>query len=245
MTDHTLIISLDEVDSTNNFLCSYQGEEGKRMTVARAEYQTAGRGQGVNTWESQTGKNLTFSAKICPLHLPASRQFVLLQAGALAVRDVLAAFVDGITIKWPNDIYWHDKKLSGTLSQCSIHGMEIGYCILGIGVNVNQLDFVSDAPNPVSLANILEHEVDREEVFNMIIKRLETYFAKIDERLYDQISDFYKHSLYRREGFWPYKDSQGEFEAAWQDVLDNGHLVLQRHDGTLSEYEFKEVKFKI
>ena len=123
--------------------------------------------------------------------------------------------------------------------------MEIGYCILGIGVNVNQLDFVSDAPNPVSLANILEHEVDREEVFNMIIKRLETYFAKIDEGLYDQISDFYKHSLYRREGFWPYKDSQGEFEAAWQDVLDNGHLVLQRHDGTLSEYEFKEVKFKI
>ena len=149
------IIKVDETSSTNVLMREYSGEEGRLMTVGVAAFQSAGRGQGENKWESERGKNLTFSIKVYPVALPVMRQYVMLEAESLAIRDALAGYVDDITIKWPNDIYWRDKKISGTLSECTISGSHVGSCILGTGINLNQREFVSDAPNPVSLSQIL------------------------------------------------------------------------------------------
>lgn len=158
------IIRLKEVDSTNAFLKNLGTYDEDALTIAVADYQTAGRGQGVHTWESEPGKNLLFSMMMCPKWVPLRQQFLLSEAGALAVKDALDSYTDGITLKWPNDVYWYDKKISGTLIETAIDSKGIKRCIFGIGINVNQTEFHSDAPNPVSLAQILGHEVDREEV---------------------------------------------------------------------------------
>ena len=247
MAQNTVLLHLDEVNSTNAFLHSYKGLQGKRMTVAVADFQTAGRGQGKNHWESEKGKNLTFSIMCHPYKLPAARQYVMLEAGALAVRDALKALTDddNFTIKWPNDIYWKDFKVSGTLSECSVAGEGIKTCILGIGVNVNQQLFISDAPNPVSVILITGRETERELLLKDIIERMGHYLDIIDNGDYAAIDDAYKQNLYRSHGFFPYEDSTGCFEAEIADIMPNGHLLLRRRDGKISEYAFKEVMFRV
>lgn len=104
------IIRLKEVDSTNTFLKNLDTYDEDALTIAIADYQTSGRGQGVHTWESEPGKNLLFSMMMCPKWVPLRQQFLLSEAGALAVKDALDSYTDGITLKWPNDVYWYDKK---------------------------------------------------------------------------------------------------------------------------------------
>ncbi len=239
------IIRLDETASTNRFLREYRGEEGARLTVAVAEYQTAGRGQGDNSWESERGKNLTYSLKLHPMAVTAARQYVLLEAAALALRDVLAEMIPDVTIKWPNDIYYRDMKISGTLSECTVNGTDIADCIIGTGINVNQRKFVSNAPNPVSLYNILGRETDRENLLHALLDRTLYYMDIVDGGGYDVIDELYLKHLYRRNGFFRYADVNGEFMAEVVCVEPDGHLVLRRDSGGQSRYAFKEVGFII
>lgn len=169
------IVRLEETDSTNTYLRQHASQMEAWMTVVTAEYQTAGRGQGVHTWESNRSENLLFSVLTHPVMVPVRSQFLLSEAGALALKEVLDGYTDGITLKWPNDIYWNDRKLSGTLIETSIGGGRIKNCVFGIGLNVNQKTFESDAPNPVSLAQILGHDIDREQLFKQIVAAFEKY----------------------------------------------------------------------
>ena len=237
------IIRIGETDSTNRFLREYKGEEGSLMTVAAADYQTAGRGQGSNTWESEAGKNLLFSILTHPERLGAQRQFVMLEAGSLAVRDALSPYADGFSVKWPNDVYWHDMKISGTLSECTISHGFVSRCIMGTGININQRTFVSDAPNPVSLAQITGHDVSREIVMESVIGRLGHYLGMITEDRYDEIHALYHEALYRREGLHAYRDTTDCFMAAIRGIEPDGRLVLRRADGSERTYMFKEVEF--
>lgn len=242
-------IRLAETDSTNRFLREYSGERGERVTIAVAEYQTAGRGQGTNSWESERGKNLTFSMLSFPTGLPANRQYTMLEAGALAIFDTLSETLIGetsegaLTIKWPNDIYWNDKKISGTLSECTIRGGNVDSCIIGSGININQTQFVSDAPNPVSLRQITGRETDREKLLQSIAERFVENLDDVDTGDYAVLHDRYMSLLYRRNGFYPYEDAGGRFEAEIADVLPSGHLLLRLRDGSSREYAFKEVGF--
>ena len=238
----TVIIKLAETDSTNRFLRDYRGETGLRMTVATAEHQTAGRGQGGNTWESEGGRNILLSVMTHPQGLAARRQFVMLEAGALAVRDTLTLHADGFSIKWPNDIYWHDMKISGTLSECDISRGMVGRCILGTGININQRTFTGSAPNPVSLWQITGQETDRNQITDELLKRLEHYLDMVDTGRYGDIHDMYAGSLYRRNGVHAYRDAGGVFMARIERIEPDGRLVLHRTDGSLKEYMFKEVE---
>ena len=239
------IIPLGETDSTNRFMREYTGGEGRLMTVVTAEHQTAGRGQGRNTWESEAGKNLLFSVLTRPSGLAARRQFVMLEAGALAVRDALAAVIGETTVKWPNDVYWRDMKISGTLSECTISGGLVGRCILGTGINVNQRRFVSDAPNPVSLAMITGRDADRPSLLRQFIARFSHYLGMVNDGQYDAIHGLYAEALYRRTGRHAWRDAGGCFTAAVERVEPDGRLVLRRDDGRLSTYMFKEVEHVI
>ncbi len=243
--EHVKVINLKETDSTNRFLREYRGEEEQLMTVVTAEYQTAGRGQGANTWESERGKNLLFSVFLHPQNIPAARQFVMLEAKSLAIRDSLSELVPDISIKWPNDIYFRDMKIGGTLSECDISGKCMKSCILGTGLNVNQLTFTSDAPNPISLCNILGHETDRKALLYKIIDRLEYYLKMVENGQHDELDNLYANALYRRKGIFEYEDTNGRFMAEIARVESNGTLVLQRTDNTVSKYAFKEVKYII
>lgn len=237
----TKIIRLEEIYSTNRYLKNYREEGDEEMIVAVADYQAAGKGQGTHTWESEKGKNLLFSIKVYPHWIPVRRQFVLSMAGALAVKDALDSYVENITLKWPNDVYWNDKKISGTLIENTIDSKGIKSCVFGIGLNVNQLVFHSDAPNPVSLAQILGHEVDRDEVLKKILDGFEKYYELLRRADYMDVSGIYHLSLYRRKGFHPYRDADGEFEGALVEVEDDGHLILHDRQGRIRSYAFGEI----
>ena len=140
---------LEEVSSTNDFLRAY--EPMADVTVLSASYQTNGRGQMGNTWISNSGENALFSILVCPSALKASDGFVLSQAMALSIKEVLDAYLEGISIKWPNDIYCGDEKICGILIENSLKGSEIDWSIIGIGLNVNQTSFPEHLPNPTSM----------------------------------------------------------------------------------------------
>ncbi len=233
-------VHLRSVDSTNLYARSLDFSH----VVVSADYQSAGRGQGSNTWESEAGKNLLFSLKLSPANLLAQQQFVLSMAGALAIRAALGEYGEGFTVKWPNDIYYEDYKISGTLIETTIIGKRIQDCIFGVGINVNQQVFTS-APNPIALCQIVERELDREELLSSILEKFEEYYRVVEKGDYALLFNEYNAYLYRRKGFFPYIDKGGRFEAQVVRVETNGRLVLQDKEGAQRSYESKELTFVV
>ena len=239
----TKTIKLEQTDSTNRWLRDHREDADADMTVVTAAFQTAGRGQGTNTWESEQGKNLLFSIMVRPVYVPVARQYLLSMTHALALLDTLSCYTDGFSIKWPNDIYWRDRKICGTLIELSVSGGGIASCIFGTGIDVNQREFRSDAPNPVSLWQILGHEVALDDVLEKVISHMQAGMELLEQGCFEAISQRYHAHLYRREGWHLYRDSGGEFEARLMRVEDDGRLWLCDSDGRERSYMFKEVAF--
>lgn len=281
------MIELDAIVSTNSFLRDYRPLQPVDITLVTAEYQTAGRGQGTNSWESERGKNLLFSLLVNPTSLPAAQAFVLSEAIALSIREAIARFIreaitsfirDEVTIKWPNDIYVGDCKIAGILIENTLQGSTVARSIIGCGVDVNQESFRfpllnrqaslqaeqpivnsaspivnselsiinSESPIvncPISLRQLLGHDVERRFVLEAIIDGFTRRYELIQRGTFAPIVDEYRAALYRRTGFHPFRDADGPFEAEIADVELSGHLVLRRPDGRLSRYAFKEVSF--
>ena len=216
--------------STNTLLKELIAK-GQEPKFIYAGYQTAGRGQTGNSWESEEGKNL-----LCSILLPPDKDLYFLNiAVGVAILRLLG---EGFTIKWPNDIYWQDKKIAGILVENAIIGNEVKYSIAGIGLNVNQTVFCSDAPNPVSLKQITGKEYD----IDALMQRL---YEAIQAVLKEDVWSEYKDHLYRREGFWPFEDKNGVFEARIEDVLPTGEIVLCDKSGQTRQYGFKQIKYII
>ncbi len=229
------IVHIDETDSTNRWLREQGGEEDM---VVWADYQTAGRGQGTNHWESERGQNLTFSVLLHPERVLANRQFSISMQVSLALCEALEQHIGDVSIKWPNDIYWRDAKIAGILIENRLHGTKVRDSIIGIGLNVNQRRFVSDAPNPISLWQICECETDREALLKDILTAMQRLLGQ-------EVRPQYLCKLYRRDGFHPYVDAKGAFMAQIVDVQEDGHLLLQDEEGQERRYAFKEVAFVI
>ena len=239
------ILHLAQTASTFVYLRALPSPQDACMTVVYADWQTAGRGQGSNKWESEAGKNLLFSILVCPTSIDITRQFVLSMAGALAVKAALDKYTDGISLKWPNDIYWHDRKISGTLIETSVTARTLARCIYGIGLNVNQREFHSDAPNPVSLYNIIGVETPPEQLLDEILHHFDHFYTLAVSGQTDAIVSQYHAALYRREGTHPYMDTAtGEqFSARIDHISADGRLHLTLSDGTMREYTLKGVRF--
>ena len=248
---------IEETDSTNRWM----KENGAGNLVVVADYQTAGKGCGTNSWESERGQNLLFSVMIHPESLQAKNQFIITQVVSVALCKTLERYLlhptlgsaaspreepllpgggeHVVAIKWPNDIYVGDKKICGVLIENRLAGRMIKDSIIGIGLNVNQQEFKSDAPNPVSIRQLTGRDTNREEL-------LEAFLAELNECCKSQtiIAD-YKARLYRREGLHPYSSGDETFRASIVDVKDDGRLVLQDENGIAHMYRFKEVTFII
>lgn len=237
-------IQLDEVDSTNNYAAVLNNEAANApaaITVVSARHQVAGRGQGTHTWHSEEGKNLLFSILCHPVVLPLRSQFLLSETFALSLFDVLSKRADGFSIKWPNDIYWHDKKVAGTLIENKIAGGHIKASVIGTGLNVNQATFPDDLPNPVSLLEITGKEENLDALLHEVAESFERSFNQLMEGNYAEIACRYMTYLYRNSGFHPFRDKEGTFEASIIEVEDDGHLILRLRDGSIRSYAFQEV----
>lgn len=228
-------IHLEETTSTNTYIKGL-ALEADEMVVVSTDWQTAGRGQGVNRWESERGKNLLFSLMARPSFVAVQQQFALSMAGALAIKAVLDRFTPDIRIKWPNDIYWRDRKISGTLIETSLAHGEISRFVYGIGLNVNQVQFVSDAPNPVSLAQITGKQVALMPLLNSIVEAFLAQWDLLKAGQTHLIATRYNAALYRATGFHPYSDKQGAFDAELVGVETNGIITLRDRQGQLRTY---------
>lgn len=241
-------IKLDSTVSTNEWLKQNPPSDSNcPVRVVTAEYQSGGKGQAGNVWESADGKNLLFSIGFRPDFVDAGKQFVLSEAIALSIAETVSAIPEidagDIAIKWPNDIYWKDLKLAGILIENSLLGKNVADCIAGVGLNVNQEVFLSDAPNPVSIRNITGHDTDRESLLEPIVGRFLDYCRLVSSGGNGIIHDRYMEHLYRRNGYHGFTDACGAFSAAISDVLPEGILVLKDRSGKERKYEFKQISY--
>ena len=230
------VVHIDETDSTNHWLKAH----GEGTMVVVADFQTAGKGCGSNSWESERGQNLTFSMLIHPEALEARAQFRITEVVSVALCNTLERYIDKeVDIKWPNDIYVGDQKICGILIENRLQGSVIKDSIIGIGLNVNQQAFLSDAPNPVSMWQLTGQETNRETL-------LEAFLQAFNEAWESEtISKAYRQRLYRREGYHAFCDKDGRFEAKLRNVLNDGMLVLEDREGQRRNYAFKEIKYII
>jgi len=239
----------DSIGSTNTYLRELNGgDPSYDYEVAVADFQTAGRGQKGNTWESEQGKNLLFSILAHPSGILVQEQFCISQAIALAVSDSVIAAVGPelaqyVSVKWSNDIYWKDCKMAGILIENTIQGKCILDTVVGVGLDVNQEVFLSDAPNPISLKNIAGKDFDRDALLNDIVERFMNYMERISGPERSQVDRLYRERLYRRQGYHPFRDQNGEFQACIEGIRADGCLMLLTDRGEHRTYEFKQVQF--
>lgn len=240
------IVRLQKIESTNDYLKKIGSE---RDMVAVAEMQTAGRGAGTNMWESEPGKNLTFSILIHPTFIRPDKQFLISMGIANAIQETvgleLGAHNVQPMIKWPNDIYIDNKKICGILIENSLRNGLIKDCIIGIGLNINQRNFISDAPNPVSMIHVLKRELNRKQVLDQLLESFEKQLIMLENGKETEIRKQYLEHLYRKGVMSGYKDSTGEFKARIEGVEDDGHLVLVDNRNEIRKYAFKEIEFII
>lgn len=225
------------------------------LPVVHAGFQTAGRGQAGNTWESEEGKNLLFSVLLKQPKVPIQEGFRVAMWAALAIVKTLHDIP--LTIKWPNDIYYEDKKLCGMLIENSITSAGWNYSIIGVGLNVNQTQWLSNAPNPVSIATITHQQKDLSSLLDNIIAQMVEDLSLLED--YENLKRQYFDFLYRKDGYHYYverevsvqptdnqwDDLHGAFEAKIVDITPQGELILQLKDKQLRTYHFKQIRYVI
>lgn len=246
-------IALRQTDSTNSALREALADQTmgalpEYFTIVAA-YQLAGRGQQGNSWESEAGKNLLFSTLLHPEFLNPKNQFLLSQIVSLALVNLLEQYApeEPFSIKWPNDIYWKERKICGILIEHTIQGESLSDSIVGVGLNVNQKEFPDYLPNPCSLIQIIGIENDLNECLIRLMSSLRRLYESLregDPLVIAKLEKQYHRALYRGDGkLYPFRDAGGAFKARILRVEEGGRLWLVRENGTEQGYLFKEVEF--
>jgi BirA family biotin operon repressor/biotin-[acetyl-CoA-carboxylase] ligase len=235
--DENLITFLTEVDSTNNEAARHL-HEAPHGAVWAAAFQSAGKGQQENRWESEAGKNLLFSILLRPMCFRAEAQFLLSQAVSLGVCDYLRNEGLPAQIKWPNDIYVGEKKIAGLLLEHHVCGEYISATIAGVGLNVNQQHFVC-APQATSMRTEMKKEFDLQTVLKGLLAAIFRYYESDPATLSAQ----YLNVLYRyRQWAW-YKAGGKCFRAQITAVKPTGLLVLEHEGAAVHSYLQKSIVF--
>ncbi|MCQ2343750.1 MAG: biotin--[acetyl-CoA-carboxylase] ligase [Paludibacteraceae bacterium] len=239
-------VSFDEIVSTSTYIKEHISMFSHGDCVT-ASFQTAGRGQRGNSWESERGANALLSIYLQPYALSPSDGFVLNHIVALAILDVLNNTMPQhrFMVKWPNDIYVNDLKLCGILIESAMSGKCIESAVVGIGLNVNQERFLSDAPNPVSMFQLTGKKYNVGDIIDAItLSVTKRYERNINgENFYDE----YMSNLYRRGEWHEYIDSDGlRFTGMIMGVRPDGLLAIKtKDDSKLRCFEFKTIKYII
>ena len=245
---------IPEINSTNTYLKAHpELGQDEDLFALRTDYQTAGRGQLGNGWESERGKNLLCSLRWRNTNIPITEAFRINEIVAVAIHRMAFVSGDSPVIKWPNDIYVGDKKLAGILVENSLCGGVVSESIIGIGLNVNQTAFLS-APNPTSLALETGRQWDVEAVMQQVLAS----FREVITWPHTRVHETYIGHLYRKDGFYLYREREvslqptapiwddkqkDDFLAQIKDVTPQGELVLEQEDGTQKRYHFKQIQY--
>ena len=238
------IIKLDATDSTNAYLKRLLSDGlGADFTVITAKKQLKGKGQMGAKWESDSGKNLTFSVLRQGLGLSVANYFVLNICVSLAVYKTLKAHqVPDLSVKWPNDILSGTSKICGILIENILSGNLINTAIIGIGLNVNQT-FFGELENASSLKLILGSNFDLDELLHEIVENLKSIFLESTTNSTENLWKAYEDVLFRKDKPSTFENKQNElFMGFIRGVSSTGKLQIMLEDNVLKEFDIKEVK---
>jgi BirA family biotin operon repressor/biotin-[acetyl-CoA-carboxylase] ligase len=238
------IIRLTQTSSTNCYLNELSVKEKlPEGTIVITDNQTSGRGQASNKWESGISTNLTFSIILYPTFLEASAQFMLSKVISLAVYDFICQFVTNeVYVKWTNDIYVKNKKIAGILIENFMCGENLTKTIAGVGININQKHFESNAPNPISLHQITSEVYNLENCLDKVCKSIANRYNQLKNNPSEIDSDYLAH-LYRFGTLGKYYADGEYFNATITAINKYGMLQLTTENHQQKYYGFKEVVF--
>ena len=234
----------DKIDSTNAYLQRKHSEADIRNWVVSANEQTAGKGMGSNSWESEAGKNLTFSLAVDMSFLPAEKQFLLSKAVPLGIIDVLDNILpnEKLSIKWPNDIIYENRKLAGILINSTIKANMMDVSIIGIGLNVNQMQFKDWPTHPISLKQITSETYDLQPLLEQIVEHILIKVKQLNDTPAVIEQDYLKRLF--RYHTWADYEVEGKIVRLFMTGIDKfGRLQLLDEQQKMFCYEIKQIRF--
>ncbi|KAB1067833.1 biotin--[acetyl-CoA-carboxylase] ligase [Tamlana haliotis] len=238
-----IIIKLNATDSTNSYLRRlYSSSAIEDFTTVIAKKQTQGRGQRGAEWESQEAKNLTFSVFKSLEDFSLTHPFGISMVVALALRKALQSFlIPQLYVKWPNDILSADKKICGVLIENVMKQQDIVASIIGIGLNVNQVEF-DNLPRASSLTKITGAIYDLDEVALAVLNQVQYYFDLLKEGGFENLKTEYESCLFRKNKPSTFKDAEGLlFSGFIKGVSNFGNLQVLLEDNIIKEFDLKEI----
>lgn len=239
------IYKFDELDSTNNYLkkkASCFAPTLEYTPVIWAKNQTQGRGQKDNIWLSESGKNLTFSFLLRDKYFAKKTPFEINQWMAASLHQYLSRFSKDFAIKWPNDLYFKEKKIGGILIENSWLGSQYQHTVVGIGLNINQTTFDEKLSSAVSLTQITEQAHELETVLTDILQEIEkNHIAHSPDK---SLADYYlEHLLWRNQTkTFVFEKTRKTFNALIKGVDENGNIIVQTQ---LGEEKFSHSEAKL
>ncbi|MBE0639261.1 MAG: biotin--[acetyl-CoA-carboxylase] ligase [Bacteroidales bacterium] len=240
--NHNLLY-FEKVDSTNETAekLLFAGDL-KEYTIIFTDSQLKGKGVGRNSWQSEPGKNILMSIVLHPEFLNPADQFMINKVASLAVCRCLDKFIPEkrTEIKWPNDIYLESRKIAGILSKNIILGSLFSSCIVGIGLNVNQLNFNPELPNPVSMAQVTGKKISLELVLNELIHQIKAFYELLKKGEIKFIDQEYLFRMLNFNKKACYISKERTFEGIIRGVDQFGLLELES-DGEMIKYDMKEI----
>lgn len=235
----------ETLGSTNAYLMEIPENERVGIVVS-AQEQTQGKGMGSNVWESQAGKNLTFSLGMDLSFLKAADQFLLSEAVPLGLLDVLDTVLspEKLMVKWPNDLLYEGRKLCGILINSTIHGQDMGVSVIGIGLNVNQQQFQDWPTHPISMRMVLGHDLALNPLLHQLVEAVDRRIQLLRTGAGTmKIKEDYLSRLYRYHT-WADYEVQGQLVKRYIVGIDPfGRLETLDESGGNDVYDLKEIKF--
>ncbi|MFO7658892.1 MAG: biotin--[acetyl-CoA-carboxylase] ligase [Bacteroidales bacterium] len=234
----------DMLDSTNDFALELiKNDRPREGTVIMAGFQVKGRGQRVNSWQSDKDSNVTISIILYPAFLAPEKQFFLSMALSLAVQELLGGFRINADIKWPNDIYVGEKKIAGMLIENAVMSSQIIHSVVGLGLNVNQERFAGDIPNPTSMKIETGRDFPLSEVAEKLLGISEKWLKSLYMEEYTSIKEKYEQNLLFINMPSTFKQEDKVFKGTIQGVNENGQILIMVENNLLLTFNFKDIEF--
>ncbi len=235
--------SFQELPSTNTWLMeSLVAHKLPEGTLVLADHQTKGKGQFGAIWSSEPSSSLTFSILLKPIFLPISNTYDISICIALAIHDCLNELRPGFKIKWPNDIYFENKKVAGILIENQIHKSSCEHSVVGIGLNVNQTEFFK-LPKATSLKQIIGVNFPVQNLLDRLCETIEARYLQLRANMYPSLLKSYLEHMYWFNEIHTFQTDALQFNASIIGVLRNGRLLLKFSDGSTRDFEIKELQF--
>jgi BirA family transcriptional regulator, biotin operon repressor / biotin---[acetyl-CoA-carboxylase] ligase len=237
------VLFLPECHSTNDkALELIRNGSAKEGSIVICAHQTQGRGQRGNSWEAQSGQNLTFSLVLQPVFLDVTEQFFLNMMVSNSIRKMVQEYLPEIKVKWPNDLVVPGNgKIGGILIENILSSGTWEFSVVGIGLNVNQIDFSNQ--QATSLANLTGGAFNLEELFRLIVIHIEQGYISLKKGKLEEIRSWYLHHLYLKEEWAIFKEGDKEFKGRIIGISKTGKLQIELDETEDRFFDLKEITF--